>query len=146
MNDRKPCKWYLELEGVCFLNGSSCLNPFGIEGCEIQRDEIFKGDPNTINDTHRYVPSESDKKLKKADVWKALRIKKGDVIADWIIPYDEPIPFQSIRTAIDYARLAVEKKFKDAEKVNDFVRVFHNVEVMPETYGTYVIGVWRYPY
>ena len=60
MNDRKPCKWYLKLEDICFLNGSSCLNPFGIEGCEIQRDEIFKGDPKTINDIHRYVPSESD--------------------------------------------------------------------------------------
>lgn len=143
MDDRKICKWYLELEGICFLNGSRCLNPFGIEGCEIQRDEIFKGRPMTINDTHSYVPCETDKKLKKTDVWKALEIKKGDDIAEWIIPYDQAIPFQSMRTAIHYAELAVEKKFNDAGIAKDFIRVFHNVEVLPERYGTYVIGVHR---
>lgn len=82
-----------------------------------------------------------EKLRKKHEVWKEIGIKKGDVIADWIIPYDQPFP--DLEVAIHYAKLAVDKKFKDAGIVPDCIDVFQNVEVTKGVCGVYVIGVHK---
>ena len=140
--DGNVCKWYLELEGRCFLNGSGCMNPFSMEGCEILCRDSHK---TPIESFRHYEPYEKNMMLKKHEIKKLLELKKGDFIADWIIPYKELQdndldPSIAIKEAIK----EVEKKFADYWfKQAVVINWFHNVEIMDGEYGIYVIGYWR---
>lgn len=138
--DGNLCKNYLNLEGCCFLNGSMCCNPFSVEGCDIQCREIFYRNPPTEH--KHYESSNTSEVTSKREIQNALGIKKNDTIGEWIIPYDE---MESMNldpcVMINEAKEQVKKKFSDAEVMMDFIRVFHNVEILNGTYGVYVIGV-----
>lgn len=84
------------------------------------------------------------KKNTKSNLWKALKIKKGDMVCEWIIPYDE-MEFMNIDTGvvIKEAKEQVKDKFSQIGEKMNFIRVFHNVEILDGVYGVYVIGVRR---
>ena len=63
--DGNLCKWYLSLEGCCFLNGSHCSNPFSVEGCNIQCRDIFHDESLDHKD---YEPSTIDNKFTKIEL------------------------------------------------------------------------------
>jgi len=136
------CKWYLVLEGRCFLNGSGCHCPFNSEGCDVQSRDIFHKEPTDLN--RRYEPNKTNETASKWDIRKALSIKKGDYIAEWITPYDELRAMNiDISTASCDAKEQVCRKFEEAGIEMDFVAVFHNVEIMKGRYGIYAISVNR---
>ena len=136
------CKWYLVLEGRCFLNGSGCYCPFRSEGCDIQSRDIFHEEPTDL--TRRYEPNKTNETASKHEIQKALGIEKGDYIAEWITPYDELYAMNiDMYTALREAKEQVRRKFEEAEIKMDFVFAFHNVEIINGVYGIYAIGVNR---
>ena len=134
------CIWYLTLEGRCFLNGSGCYSPFSCEGCDIQCRDIFYRNPP---EKHKhYEPSETDEKTTKSELWKVLRIKKNDIVAEMIIPYDEMEIFNADPSIIIHKAMEqVKEKISEAKMKMTFIRAFHNVEILKGVYGVYVIGV-----
>lgn len=137
--DGNLCKWYLPFEGCCFLNGSACYNPLSVEGCDIQCRDIFHD--NNIKHKH-YEPNATDDKFTRFEIKEALKIKKGDYIAEQIIPYNELeyIKFDP-NFAIVPAEEEIKRKFSEAGMRLDVIRVFYNVELYENTYGIYIIGV-----
>lgn len=138
--DGNICANFLILEGCCFLNGAECCNPFSVEGCDIQCHDIFYRNPPSEH--KNYEQSKSDEKTTKSELWKALWIKKGDMVGEYIIPYDE-IEMMNVdpNVIIHEAKEQVKNKFFEADKIMTFIRVFHNVEILKDVYGVYVIGV-----
>lgn len=137
--DGNICKWHLLLGGCCFLNGSLCCNPFSIEGCDIQCRDIFK-DQN-VQHKH-YEPDKDDRKLTKSDIWKLMKIKRGDMVGDWFVPYRE-MKTIGIDPEIEiyHAIKEVKDKFKRENIMINQLRIFHNVELFKEEYGVYIIGI-----
>ena len=134
------CKWYLTLEGRCFLNGSGCYSPFSCEGCDIQCRDIFYRNPP--KEHKNYEQNETDEKTTKSELWKVIGIKKNDLVAEWIIPYDEMETMNlDPSIMVHEAMEQVKKKFSEAETEMTFIRAFHNVEILKGVYGVYVIGV-----
>ena len=137
--DGNLCTWYLPLEGCCFLNGSACYNPLSVEGCDIQCRDIFHDE----NINHKdYKPNAIDNKITRFKLKKALMIRKGDYIAEQIIPYSELecIKFDP-SFAIVAAKEEIKRKFSEAGMHLDVIRVFYNVELYDNTYGVYIVGV-----
>ena len=125
----------------CFLNGSRCDCPFSKKGCEIQCEEIFKEKPEGVK-ADRYKPYISDDKpLTKADVYKRVGILKGDVIADWFIPYShmDEVPLAP-SDVIDHGIDMVKEKLDSAGYRYRHLRMYYNVE-MDGQLGIYIIGI-----
>lgn len=141
-NDGKVCDWF-ENHGFssCFLNGSLCCCPFSKKGCEIQCVVVFKDKPEGKK-ANRYSSEErigDNKKLTKDKIFKRLEIKKGEAVADYFIPYSKldicEAPSEEIRYGIDQ----VKDKFKKSEYRLQYLRMYHNVEIMGQL-GFYIIG------
>ena len=137
--DGNPCTWFLNGEGVCFLNGSYCMNPFSEEGCKIQDDEIFH-EPTSL----RF--KESDKPLgviTKGEIFSKLNVK-GRVVADYFIPYAE-IEEMNVNpyVAIKYAIKTVREKYNKCnlllQALDAKCYIFHNMELVDGVIGIYII-------
>lgn len=137
--DGNLCKWYLPFEGCCFLNGSACYNPLSVEGCDIQCRDIFH---NKSVEHKGYEPNATDNIFTRFEIKKALMIRKGDCIAEQIIPYSE-LEYAQVDPsfAIKPAKEEIKRKFSEAGIYLDIIRVFYNVKLYENTYGIYVIGV-----
>ena len=137
--DGNLCKYYLNLEGCCFLNSSECCNPFSVEGCKIQCQNIFHE-----NTEYKHYESGEDKKITRKEIWKALGIRSGDIVGEWIIPYGDIEPMIVSTDVIIYeAKENVKNKFVEADKTMSYIKVFHNVELFAGECGIYVLGVGR---
>lgn len=137
--DGNLCKWYLPLEGCCFLNGSACYNPLSVEGCDIQCRDIFHDESIDHKD---YEPNETDNKFTRFEIKKELMIRKGDYTAEKIIPYKE-LEYMKCdpSSVIDFEKEEVKRIFSEAGIHLDKISVFYNAELYDNTYGVYVIGV-----
>ena len=130
--------------GCCCTNGSRCDNPFSLEGCKTQCEQIFKKEFKE-GGSLQYKPSEGNNTITKNEVWKRIGVKQGDLIADWFIPYFEFDEIQvSPSTFIDYAYDILERKILDAglSRIATQFRLYQNVEILNQT-GVYIIGVVR---
>lgn len=142
-NDGKICDWF-ENDGFssCFLNGSLCCCPFSKKGCEIQCVAIFKDKPEGKK-ANRYSSEEkigSNKKLIKDKIFKRLEIKKGETIGDYFIPYSKLDMCIAPSEEISYGIDQVKEKFKKAGYRVQYLRMYHNVEIMGQL-GFYIIGL-----
>ena len=68
-------------------------------------------------------------------------IRKGDCIAEQIIPYSE-LEYAQVDPsfAIKPAKEEIKRKFSEAGIYLDIIRVFYNVELYDNTYGVYIVG------
>lgn len=135
------CKWFLNGEGICFLNGSWCVNPFSEEGCKIQNDEIFHDsiEPRFENDNKPFNT------LKKVDIFRKLDAN-GRLVADYFIPYDDidkmnVTPSLVIKHAIEIVREKYQKGDFTAKDDDAECYIFHNVELIDGVIGIYVIMI-----
>lgn len=149
----KICLWFTDGEGTCFKNGSRCDYPFSDEGCKIQCEELNKLSkyPSKFKESafHRYKPYDKDVPVRTiTDIYKYLKIKKGDLIADYRIPFYLLHAFPYPSAAIDNAWEQIERKLKDAglrqaQYTTDGDWIFYNVELMDGVTGIYLISVRR---
>ena len=141
-NDGKICDWFEQGISSCFLNGSRCDCPFSKRGCEIQCERIFKKEPEGEG-ANRYKSDKElnpNKPLTRSDVFKRLKIKEGEHIAEWFIPYSQ-IDAMMVAPSdqIKYGVEMVQKKFDDSEFYLRFLRIYHNVKIGNQV-GIYIIG------
>ena len=135
------CRWFLLHEGKCCANGSLCCNPFSSEGCEILQRIVFKDETIPFQ---QYEPDKEDYKITKSQIFNLLDVKKGDYVGDWSIPYSEmKMMYSCPSVIISNAIKQVKNKFNKFNHNVDIVQVFHNVKLIDNTYGVYVIGVER---
>ena len=93
----------------------------------------------------QYKPLEENNTMTKDEVWKRIGIKKGDLIADWFMPYIE-FETNGVEPSIliDFVWDMVERKIlnKGLPRIAAQFRLFQNVEMFNQA-GMYVIGVVR---
>ena len=77
--------------------------------------------------------------LTKTYVFKRLKIKKGEFVADWFIPYRELENATDPSMMIDFGKEMVKKKFDESEYEMRFIRIYHNFE-LASSIGVYIIG------
>lgn len=135
------CLFFDQGFSSCSLNGCRCDCPFSNAGCEIQCESIFKEKPEGIK-ANRYKAIGSDTKpLTKADVFKRVGIQKGMIIADWFIPYSLMRVAVDPSAIIDNGINMVKEKFDNAGYHCRHLRMYHNVEIIEQLLGIYIIGV-----
>lgn len=141
-NDGKICDWFENGTSACFLNGSRCDCPFNKRGCEIQCIKIFKEEPKgEIASRYKTDANLGDGEiLTKTDVFRRLKIKKGEIVADWFIQYSELENATDPSMMIDFGKEMVKKKFNESEYEMSFIRVYHNYK-LASLLGVYIIGI-----
>ena len=140
-NDGEICDWFENGTCSCFLNGSRCDCPFSNRGCQIQCEKIFKEKPEGEK-ANRYKTEthiNENKILTKRGVFKELRIKKGDAIADWFIPYSKLEMLTDPSEKITFGVDQVHRKFDESEFYLEDLLIYHNVEIFGQV-GVYIIG------
>ena len=140
-NNGKVCDWFENGTSTCFLNGSRCDCPFSKRGCEIQCVKIFKEEPKGEGASRYKIDANlgDGTILTKADVFRRLKIKKGEIVADWFIPYRELENATDPTIMINYGKDMVRKKFDESAYQMRFIRVYHNY-ILEGLLGVYIIG------
>lgn len=140
-NNGSLCLFFDQGISSCSLNGGRCDCPFSNAGCEIQCESIFKEKPEGDR-ANRYKATASDTKLlTKADVFKRAGIQKGMIIADWFIPYSLMEVTVDPSAMIDNGINMVKEKFDSAGYHYRDLRIYHNVEIIEQLLGIYIIGI-----
>lgn len=138
------CVFFNNGFGCCCKNGSRCDNPFSNEGCKIQCERIFKKEFKEGGPL-QYKPLEENNTMTKDEVWKRIGIKKGDLVADYFMPYIE-FETNGVEPSIliDFVWDMVERKIlnEGLPRIAAQFRLFQNVEMFDQA-GMYVIGVVR---
>lgn len=133
----KLCKYYENGQGSCFRNGSRCDNPFCEEGCKIQSVRIFK---EKYGDLNFYEPTDGESETyTKVEAQKYVGIKKGMMIADWFMPYEE-VSDDCPSDAIDFCYSQVRNKFEKEGYIRPWMTMLQNVEMFGMK-GMYFIGI-----
>lgn len=141
MSDRVACMWFMNGEGRCFLNGCGCADPFSENGCRIQHDEVFHREGEFVNN---FKAGKVLGAMKKADVFREEGIKRGDLVADWFIPYNELEKTMCPAKEIKHGLEEIDRKFDEAPGWHkpDETCVYQNVEMCGTT-GVYIMKVER---
>ena len=140
-NNGSLCLFFNQGFGSCALNGSRCDCPFSKMGCEMQCEKIFKEKPEEER-ANRYKATAGDTKpLTKADIFKRVGIQKGMIIADWFIPYSLIESAVDPSAMIDHGIDMVKEKFDSAGYHYRDLRIYHNVEIIEQLLGIYIIGI-----
>ena len=81
--------------------------------------------------------------MTKFDVFEKMKIKKGDFIADFFVPYDELRTFRgTMEDAIRCGESMVREKFTRCGRVVGDIDIYNNVEIDSKV-GVYFIGVCK---
>ncbi len=141
-NNGSLCLFLNQGFSSCSLNGCRCDYPFSKAGCEIQCESIFKEKPEGVKGNRYKAIGIETKPLTKADVFKRVGIqKKGMLIADWFIPYSLIEAVGAPSVAIDNGIDMVKEKFDSAGCHYRYLRIYHNVEIIEQLLGIYIIGI-----
>ena len=141
-NNGAICVFFDQGFSSCSLNGSRCDCPFSKKGCEIQCEKIFHEKPEgeIANRYKANIIREDNIPLTKAEIFKRLNIKKGMMIADCFIPYNESDKvIAGLSVQIDYGIELIKEKLNNVGCNLTHLRIYHNVKIIGEV-GIYIIG------
>lgn len=138
------CTFYQNGFGSCFCNGSRCDSPFSEEGCRIQCKEIFKEDYDSLKG-RRYKPRGKQELLTKTDIYKRIGIKKGDLVADYFIPYSEMEilidQHSAIQSGFDIVKQKFANYYNNGRCPQVHYRIYQNMKLTDNVLGIYIIGI-----
>lgn len=130
-NEVKPiCKWLINGESTCSLTRKTCHEPFTCYG-------------SRSKDHPEFALYSDCTALTKPDIYKSLQIHKGDIVAEYILPYSG-ICFH-VGDHVMFGIGSVHDKFYRIGYYDSCeIYTFYNVKLDDSLIGILIIGIVRY--